>query len=571
MIVYGDHAERACPAERIEQIAAELRQIEAMPAGIARHGALVAAFVALARIAQGIADAHFQEVGADGGSPAEADLLASLVELAHAIMASWHGGFAVVSLPKPACPARLPDAVELRRPEGHAFYAVYPEAYALAAARLVLKAPPRVIGIRSIGTGLAAMVAAMLGAPPPLTVRPISHPFRRRIEMASEIAAALPAEDCHYVVVDEGPGLSGSSFAAVAGFLEARNVPRDRIAFLPSHGGNPGAQASNAVRRRWAEAQRPVVEMDELIPPARLAAWVSSLVGPLVAPPEDISGGAWRRHVFTDERDWPAVDPYRERRKFLVRTAKGRWLARFAGIGEGAYKLERARTLHAAGLVPEVRGLVHGFLVERWEEARPLDPAATDAIGAVAHYLGLRTRLLPSPVTEGATLPALFEMAECNIRVGLGEREALRFAARHAPDAALAARAIPVATDNRCDMQEWLHLPDGRILKADALDHDMGHDLVGPQDPAWDVAGAAAEFDLEDERLALLVALLDRIAPRPIDLALLGFFRPCYLAFRLGAARLAAGTLANWPAEAMRNEASAERYAQRLARLLACP
>src|SRR5690606_28749357 len=47
--------------------------------------------------------------------------------------------------------------------EGHAFYCLYPEAYAEAARRSRLPPSTMVIGIRSIGMGLAAMVAAALG------------------------------------------------------------------------------------------------------------------------------------------------------------------------------------------------------------------------------------------------------------------------------------------------------------------------------------------------------------------------------------------------------------------------
>jgi hypothetical protein len=124
-------------------------------------------------------------------------------------------------------------------PEGYAFYALHPALYAAAAARL----PPadwRVIGIRSIGTGLAAVAASALRAPPPVTVRPGGHPFSRELRLAPELKAEWAAHDGSFAVVDEGPGLSGSSFGAVADALERLGVPRERIAFLPGHGGDLG-------------------------------------------------------------------------------------------------------------------------------------------------------------------------------------------------------------------------------------------------------------------------------------------------------------------------------------------
>ncbi len=66
--------------------------------------------------------------------------------------------------------------VTIKTAEGYAHYAVYPELYAEAARGM--DAPPVVIGLRSIGLGLACMVAAACGAEPPVTLRPVGHPFR---------------------------------------------------------------------------------------------------------------------------------------------------------------------------------------------------------------------------------------------------------------------------------------------------------------------------------------------------------------------------------------------------------
>ena len=96
--------------------------------------------------------------------------------------------------------------MEVRVPEGYAFYALHPALYASAAAHL----PPgdwRVIGIRSIGTSLSAVVAAALGAPPPVTVRPTGHPFARELRLSAELEAEWAAHAGPFVVVDEGPVL----------------------------------------------------------------------------------------------------------------------------------------------------------------------------------------------------------------------------------------------------------------------------------------------------------------------------------------------------------------------------
>lgn len=574
MIVYGDRIERVEAGDAIRALIADLDCIAAMPAGIERHGTLVAAFIRLGQIVQGTADADRERIGADGGSAAETALMEPLGMLAEALIASWDGMSASGStnhLPTVCSAVRgllgdpiLPGTLSLSLPEGYAFYAVYPEAYAAAARKLVFAGPPRVIGVRSIGTGLAAIVAAVLRAPPPLTVRPVGHPFARTIALTEQAAAGIDP-DGHYVVVDEGPGLSGSSFAAVADLLEARGVAPDRIAFLPSHAGAPGPRATPRTRERWQAAQRPVVGFDALIPPARLGVWAERLLGPLDRPAEDISGGGWRAYVFASEAEWPAVHAGQERRKFLVRAGGTTWLLKFAGLGaEGARKLARAEVLARAGLVPEVRGLVYGFVVQRWAAATPLDIHAPDAVEAAAYYLGTRARLLGGPVA-GASLAELFAMARHNIGIAIGVAAARRFEARHGGFRALEPQVTRIATDNRGDAHEWLRLADGRVLKADALDHDAGHDLIGGQDLAWDVAGIAAEFDLAGDDVARLIAGVENAAGWTIDEGLLAFYGPCYLAFRLGAAQLAADALGGWPAEAGRNRAAVARYAAKLA------
>ena len=112
-----------------------------MAAGIVRHGALVAAFIEAGELAQGVADAEFAaRGGCDGRSPAGDAALAFLTRLAAFVRSSWDSGFAELRSGADGgargarARRRLPEAVEVKRAEGFAFYALYPEAY-LAAAR----------------------------------------------------------------------------------------------------------------------------------------------------------------------------------------------------------------------------------------------------------------------------------------------------------------------------------------------------------------------------------------------------------------------------------------------------
>ncbi|WP_307701725.1 hypothetical protein [Variovorax paradoxus] len=99
------------------------------------------------------------------------------------------------------------------------------------------------------------------------------------------------------------------------------------------------------------------------------------------------------------------------------------------------------------------------------------------------------------------------------------------------------------------------------------MDHHAGHDLIGCQDPAWDVVGAEAELGLHADESH---ALVDGLSRRGcfIDGELLGFYAPAYLAFQLGHFRLAAQD-ARSPTERRRLEAHGERYARALRRHLA--
>jgi hypothetical protein len=131
----------------------------------------------------------------------------------------------------------------------------------------------------------------------------------------------------------------------------------------------------------------------------------------------------------------------------------------------------------------------------------------------------------------------------------------------------LARVARPVEVDGRMHAWEWL-VSDGGLLKTDAVDHCEGHDLVGPQDIAWDVAGAAIELDLAANETDAVRRAVES-AGASVSREALAFHRACYLAFQLGYYRLAAAAHAADPGERTRLEAAAARYGQLLHRTLA--
>ena len=124
------------------------------------------ALIVAGQLAQGLADAETEASGADDATPLQAAALALATAEAAALLAA---DGQPASGPDPAAArARLaalplPPRIRCRTPEGFAFYALAPQAVAAAAARVAWERPPLVIGIRSIGTTLAAVVAARLG------------------------------------------------------------------------------------------------------------------------------------------------------------------------------------------------------------------------------------------------------------------------------------------------------------------------------------------------------------------------------------------------------------------------
>ncbi len=91
--------------------------------------------------------------------------------------------------------------------------------------------------------------------------------------------------------------------------------------------------------------------------------------------------------------------------------------------------------------------------------------------------------------------------------------------------------------DGRMLPHEWIATPAG-YLKTDALDHGDNHFYPGPCDPAWDLAGAIAEFDFHEEAREVLVDAYERASGDGGVRARLPFFTAAYLAFRIGYASM---------------------------------
>lgn len=449
----------------------------------------------------------------------------------------------------------------VKLPEGFSFYTLYPEQYATAALHwLADHAAHRsrhvvVVGIRSIGTTLGAVVSAVLEAGgwsvQSLTVRPTGHPFHRM--------ASLPdlhvTPDTLALIVDEGPGISGSSMASAAEALRNAGVARKSISFFPGHGGEPGQAASDEVRDWWAATPRYVVALgDVLFTGGRslsqlLADAVGTLpcVGDKVIRIEDLSSGEWRRLLYANEGQWPALCTAFERTKYRCTTQSGlRILWKFYGLaGDGLNSTtetaaKRLQALEAKGLGADVLGTAHGFVVTRWIEGAPLSTADTtsDVLTHIGRYIA-RVAGAPLSITEYAkSIERLGEMLYWNTWEALGEAAAARV--RSVSDSAHIAKPSRACGDGHLMPHEWLRRANGQIVKVDNVGHDADHTLTGKQSVLWDVAGAFVEWQLDAAASAHLIAAYQAAGGEPFEPELLHFYQLAYTAFRVGQCHLAA-------------------------------
>jgi hypothetical protein len=372
----------------------------------------------------------------------------------------------------------LPETLVLKRAEGYAYYALDPATYGLAARELAVgREGALVLGVRSIGTSLGAVVLASLRErgtrAERLSVRPRGHAWDRECLLDAPALQLLERfRGAELLVVDEGPGLSGSTFLSVGEALERAGVPPERITFLVSHAPDLSRLLARDAARRWRRFGQHVVPGDIPFPEAR-----------------DLGAGRWRELVYASEAEWPSSWASAERRK--LRLPGSTDLIKFVGFPPYSdAPLARAECLADAGFCPPMESVRPGYARQRWCEGRVLrrplgaaDSPEVSVLERLVEYLAFRSESCRAPE---ATLLPLEEMARTNIREALGEEAPSCFA--------LEAQRW-VYADARLCPHEWV-VSGGTLLKVDAIDHGDDHHFPGPCDAAWDVAGAIVEFDL---------------------------------------------------------------------------
>jgi hypothetical protein len=476
LLVFREGQLRASGQELKAALTAQLEQV----CSYGSHEAILSALLLAGEFECGVADG-------DGEAAQSCELLTDrIAEALLLVAAAYRPDCAKPDFQNLLDTAReLPTLKQLSIsiPEGFAYYALHPLAYADVMREIPACGSLLVVGIRSIGTTLSAIAAASARTRglkvERITVRPQGHPYNRSAKFTPEqmiaVGKAISCGAC-FAVVDEGPGLSGSSFLAVAEALERAGAPKEKILLVSSHAPNVDTLCANDVARRWQRFHCVPVANEVRRPDYAI---------------EFIGGGQWRSCLIGNDSEWPASWTSFERLKYLSPVTRDeRRMFRFAGLGHyGDVVSERERKVATAGFGPMPRTESHGFVSYPWIEGRPLSSSdlSSEILIRLAEYCAFRLRAFAA---ERSDVTALQQMADHNLReLGLDCTVELR-------------REHPVIADGKMQPHEWLLSTEGKLLKTDSGSHGDDHFFPGATDIAWDLAGAIVEWQMNEEQIA---------------------------------------------------------------------
>jgi len=397
-----------------------------------------------------------------------------------------------------------------------------------------------VIGIRNIGTTLSAIVTAALRARgrtgSRITVRPNGHPYERNTTFSHNQKDWIQEHldrGSDFIVVDEGPGRSGSTFLSLGEALLLAGVPLDRITFLGTRAVDSAQLCAQDAAHRWSKFRFRVARQ------VRLTHFSSySYLG----------AGEWR-HVFLPPGTiWPDCWPQMERLKFL--SPAGTQIFKFEGMGPLAAAVrERSLRLAAAGFGPHIYDAQDGFSCYTVINGHPMSfvELSEDVLERIARYCAFRFSEFRAESNQCTSLP---QMLESNL--------AREFHVELRKDSPILATELPVVVDGRMQPYEWIRLPNGSILKTDGTSHGDDHFFPGPTDITWDLAGAAVEWNLPPDAASFLLSRFYQLTgkdPRPV----FSMFKLAYAVFRVAWCKMAATTVSGTEEEILLKNAYA-RY-----------
>lgn len=414
----------------------------------------------------------------------------------------------------------LPDLLSVSEPEGFSYYALHPLDFADIIESISVTSYVAIIGIRSIGTTLSAVAMAKLrGNHTPasrISVRPNGHPYDRKTSFNSSQIEWIDrhrSRNATFLLLDEGPGLSGSSFLSVAEALVQQSVAPDRIKMIGTRNCDPSQLCAVGARKRWEKFS-----------------WhrVNSRIGRRFSDHIPLSGGAWRGVFVEASEGWPASWREMESLRFLA--SDRRHIFKFEGLGGmGKAATDRAEAICKAGFGPAVTRIGEGMNAYAFIQGRPLSASdmSSGLLERLARYCAYRATEF---VISGDRGSQLQEMVEFNLQQETGVQLSL-------PDGCLQSR-VSIITDGKMQPHKWVASVLGDVFKIDGVRHGDDHFLPGPADIAWDLAGAIVEWNMTD---ATAQYLLERFrshcgSSTPEHLH---YFVLAYIVFRLAYCRMA--------------------------------
>jgi hypothetical protein len=439
----------------------------------------------------------------------------------------------------------LPEIVQSGVSEGFAFYGLFPETYLEAAKKFASQCNKKsltVIGIRTIGTTLSAIVSATLTLlgydTASFTVRPVGEPFDRKIRVSNELKKDIKSKiNESFIITDEGPGLSGSSFGGTAQFLSELGVCDKNIIYFPSWEPQSSMLNCRMARDHWERHSRISGSFESVwIDTGRMQRLFNadSLI--------DLSAGMWREKLSKNCSGLPPVHPHHERRKYLVVKSAVKnepaTLIKFSGLGRyGEMTCQRAAHLQKSGCSLPVKSYASGFIEYEFIENnyRWIKDITLDFLYSAAKYTAFLKKTFPVNVIESPE--AMIEMVKVNITESIGDSflDKLNIYQKYIDDSLYMKNGT--AVDGKMQLHKWFHY-ENRYIKTDHTDHHHDQFFPGNQDIAWDIAGGCIEWNLNNDHEKYFIdayikesgdtSVVNRVLPNKI----------AYCAFRVGISKL---------------------------------
>lgn len=456
---------------------------------------------------------------------------------------------------------QLPKALLISLPEGYAYYGLYPEMYYESAKNFIKEKRPDkafIIGIRSIGTSLSSVVSAALENSnclvKSITLRPRGDYFNRTLKISSELLSEIKSNaDSYFLIVDEGPGLSGTSFCSVAEYLSLLEIKNEKIVLFPSWLPDASDFVSELSQRRWPMHEKYCASFESSsfgIDKIKRSFPSQSIY--------DISAGKWRELFFENISSSPAVFQNFEQRKYLLTEKpfdevsnnllmndEKAFFLKFSGLGHyGIHLHKRASLLSDAGFSPKAYEITSGFIRFEFIKGTPLSQqdVSLPLLKRIAEYLSFLKKNF-SKAKPSLSFDEILEMIKINVIKALGnEWESCLVSLQSFNSKGFEENIVEI--DGRMLPYEWIKTKDS-FIKTDSIHHHTDHLLPGSIDIAWDIAGTIVEFHLDSEDAEYLLKEYSRLSGDPLPKERLHFFLIAYLAFRLGYSCFASERLGN--------------------------